>query len=199
MKKYIFSIFLLLMATSCQHIYRFKEADTLLFTHAPFVNPAIIKDLTISLADNEEAVTSINLESNNSNRYSCDISLTHHDDHAYPVVSMLKDRESFSYNLIGKTPDDINILITRDSGGSGVYTELMLVKIETDNFLKWYNNALCLSTRNIIKRIGSIELGDRYDGFIQLIGNDLHIGHDINGISGIASSDLVIKINGEGL
>jgi hypothetical protein len=170
------------------------------FSSPPYINPAIVKDLQTWLSDTEEQVVAINLETNKSNRYSVTTYIRSTDSH--PVIVMKEPISSttrksyFSYQLIGKTPDGIHVLLLKSSGGgSGIFTSLMLVELVEEQGLALTGNTMVFSRpRKLIKRLGSIELGDRYDGTIRLENRTLHIEADRNEFSGVISKSLAINI-----
>lgn len=173
------------------------------FDKKPFVPPRIIEDLSPWISDKGEQVVAINLmESVAANRYFGDIKTTG----TYrPFVFYEKDCEApctmgpprFGYRLIGTTPTGITALFTESSGeGSGAFRSIVLVTLEKDKGLSLDKNNRTLTLdrpRWLIKKLGEIPLGDRYDGKITLHGATLKIGKDENPHSaGIFTKETVI-------
>lgn len=173
---------------------------TLSFSSSPYISPAIVKDMQTWLSDTEEQVVTINLETNKSNRYSATTYIRTTDGH--PVIVMKEPISSttrksyFSYQLVGKTSDGIHVLLLKSNGGgSGVFTSLMLVELFEEQGLALNGNTMVFNRpRKLIKRLGSIELGDRYEGEIKLENRVLHIEADRNEFSGVISKPLAINI-----
>jgi hypothetical protein len=175
--------------------------NSLYFDKEPFINPKIIDDLTTSLADTGNQVVAIDLfAAQNSNRYYCEPKIEHIRNKNPYVSYQDKDGENFRYQLVGKV-NNIYVLRTYEYGqGSGVFEELLFVKFENEKFLSYYLNTPSLklsAERFVIKKLGSINLGDRYDGWIKIKGDRLFMGKDRNKFAGVIKEDTVIKMNCE--
>lgn len=174
--------------------------NALSFDKEPFINPKIIHDLTTWLADTGNQVVAIDLlDAQNSNRYFCELKIEHIRN-KNPIISYQdEDGETFAYQLIGKTETNIYVLRTCEYGqGSGVFEELLFVKLEKEKFINYSPNTASLnltSERLVIKKLGSIPLGDRYDGEIKIEGDKLFIEKDENNFSGVFNKDTVIKLD----
>lgn len=73
----------------------------------------------------------------------------------------------------------------------------MLIAIEKDKKLSYRREQAVLELGNdrlVIKKLGAISLGDRYNGRLEVKGNYLHIGKDQSGHAGIFKEDSVIRI-----
>jgi hypothetical protein len=163
------------------------------FTREPFINPKIIEDISTALSDEGDQVVAINLtESQESNRYSETI-ISRWQDSEHPFVGYKGEKSeydsrppAFSYQYIGTIDSNIYVLRTSDGGGgSGIFENLILVTIEKDYGLgsyfgdNNYKDTISLDhERTLIKKIGEIPLGDRFQGELQVKGNKIFIGND---------------------
>jgi uncharacterized protein len=179
------------------------------FTKAPFINPKIINDLATELSDEGDQVLAINLtDSETSNRYACDVKVAK-TGNRYPYVYSQdpvegSDRPAeFGYRYVGRTTTGIDVLFTSESGGgSGVFEGLMLVRLSEESgapsFEPTSGSAQTLTFRKkrlLIKKVGEIGLGDRWDGILTVNGNEISIGKDTGALSGVeAAPARVVKI-----
>jgi hypothetical protein len=175
------------------------------FDRAPFVPPRIIEDLSPWESDKGEQVVAVNiLESVGSNRYFGDLKTI---GTGKPFVFYEKECDSpcsmgapgFGYWLIGTTPSGVTVLFTESSGGgTGRFRSLLFVSLENDKALSFNTstNSLALDrVRLILKKLGEITLGDRYEGDITLHDNTLKIGKDRYPQSaGLFTKDKIISI-----
>jgi uncharacterized protein len=180
------------------------------FTAAPFVSPRIVNELSTWISDHGDQVVAINLiDSQGSNRYFGDVETRR--DGAGTYVSYRtpgdepgeRDAE-FGYTHVGRTAAGIDVLRTRDSGGgSGVFEGLLLVKLErseTGGELRPTGGKTQTFTFKkpllLLRRLGEIGLGDRWDGDIKVTGDQIAIGKDRGPLSGVEPSKArVIKID----
>lgn len=73
-------------------------------------------------------------------------------------------------------------------GGSGNFSDLMFVKFEYDQGIDchWSKGVIGLKgMRILIKKLGQVALGDRWDGYLRVIGDCLYIGQDKGKFVGI--------------
>jgi hypothetical protein len=179
------------------------------FDKKPYIHPRIIEDLTTWISDSGEQVVAINLlESMNTNRYYGDIKesgkkppfIYYEKTGECKETGCLNGPPSFGYQFIGKSSSGVIVLLTESSGGgTGLFTNLLLVSVEKDKGLSYdqKNKMLRLNReRWLIKKLGDIALGDRYDGNISVKGDVLLIGKDKNSYpSGLFKKDTAIKID----
>jgi hypothetical protein len=95
------------------------------------------------------------------------------------------------------------VLFTEQSGGgSGRFRNLMLVTLEKDKALDYdeQNGVLRLTReRWLIRKLGEVPLGDRYDGKVTVSGNSLLISADKhNPTAGVVDKDKVIRLEMSG-
>jgi uncharacterized protein len=179
------------------------------FTKAPFINPKIINDLATELSDEGDQVLAINLsDSETSNRYACDVKVAK-TGNRYPYVYSQdpvegSDRPAeFGYRYVGRTTTGLDVLFTSESGGgSGVFEGLMLVRLSEESgapsFEPTSGSVQTLTFRKkrlVIKKVGEIGLGDRWDGILTVSGNEISIGKDTGALSRVEEAPArVVKI-----
>jgi hypothetical protein len=146
------------------------------FCRSEFVSPLIVADLCGWISDVGDQVVAVNVTaSNESNRYfgAIDTSLT--DKH--PVVSAQSGEHRFSYQYLGCSFSGVHLLRTwSSSGGGGVFGSILLVTISTDVGIEVEPHGTAGVDRFIIKKIGDIPLGDRYEGNVKYVLGLLSIG-----------------------
>lgn len=189
---YLLAGFALCAATSLAFGGEPKQPG-LFFEHPPFIHPKIIEDLSTGVSDTGEQVVAINLvESTGSNRYFGKIESSGEErPFVYYEDKDVCNGESacpmgppfFGYRLVGVTLSGVNVLFTESSGGgSGRFRSLLLVTIEHGKGLTNYSKGIQVLRldrgRWLVKRIGEIMLGDRYEGDISVKGNSIYIGKD---------------------
>lgn len=193
------------------------EAPMLSFCRPPFVNPLIVKDLMSWISDSGDQVVAINLlDANDSNRYSVAIETASPGKLAprHPsVISRVestegtkKITETFGYQYVGLTKSGVHVLSTWESGGGTmVASHLLFVTVEEDFGLTDVpatakNGTLRLDRRRLLlRKLGEVALGDRWDGDLRVDGNKILVGHDQGHFSGDHSSpynpeDVVLKL-----
>jgi len=137
------------------------------FINSEFINPKILGDLSGWISDTGDQIVSINIsESNKSNRYYGDISVDESD--GYPLVNSSHEEGWVSYQYIGSSFSGVHIIQTWSSGGgSGVFTNILLVTLSSDSSLESNGVSYTKKSRFVIKLVGSLPLGDRYQGKIK--------------------------------
>jgi len=148
-------------------LIRDLDATKYSFTSSEFINPKILDDLSGWLSDTGDQVVSINIaESNDSNRYFGDISVNKTDS-GYPVVTCTSDEGSVSYKYVGRSFSGLHIVqVWSNNGGTGIFCNVLLVTLSLDSALAYSDKEIRNRTRYVIKLIGSLPLGDRYEGEI---------------------------------
>jgi uncharacterized protein len=168
------------------------------FTRAPFVNPRIINDLSTWLSDDGEQVVAINLtEAQESNRYSGDVAtrqVVGRNPYVYfetPADDAGERGSEFGYRYIGRTAAGVDVLLTTQSGGgSGIFENLLVLRMEPDDHapsvISAGSNHETMTFRRkrlLLRKLGEIGLGDRWDGPLKIMGNDILIGKDTGPLS----------------
>lgn len=151
------------------------------FTSEKLINPKIIEDLDGWISDSGDEVTSINVtSSNNSNRYFNNKIVTEEAE-TNPIIKSINNNEYYAYQLIGKSINGVYILRTWScGGGSGVFNGLIFVIISEDSCVDLNFSKNQKIDRLVIKKIGRISLGDRYNGKIRYKCGLLSVGRDNN-------------------
>ena len=175
-------LFACLLLTACQPRAKPEPAPDLSSTAPPYLHPAIIHDLATWPSDTGDQVVAINLtDAQHSNRYFGEVQTETHDG-VSTLVSYLPDEGQFSYQYVGRTDDNVHVLrIDEASGGSATFVSLMFVTFARDHGLAGEPEAGRLTLnrpRLLIRKLGELPLGDRYDGQLKVEGNRLFIGKD---------------------
>jgi len=150
------------------------------FSRPEFIHPLIVRELLGWLSDPFETVTSIDLSAaNRSNRFYGEFSARDVTGRTW-VRWESEDRGTFSYSHIATSASGVHIVECHDGGGgSGVFGSVALLALECDRAL--VDEAVgSISTRQrvLLKTLGRIGLGDRYDGSISYQDGMLVIGPD---------------------
>ena len=156
------------------------------FVRDEFIHPLILKELLGWLSDTEETVAAVNLTAaNRSNRFFGESTPCHHDDGTLSV-RWQGGKESFTYTHIATSPSGIEMVRCSDwGGGSGVFGSVGLFYLEQDRAAEYVDKRLAepkrilTRERAIIKTLGSIPLGDRYEGKIAYRDGVLSVGPDV--------------------
>ena len=165
------------------------------FTRAPFVNPRILHEMGGWLSDTGDLVVAINLtDANDSNRFSTSGDEVEALQSAgrCPFVWWRKapeadgwSRESFGYRYIGMTDSGVLVLKTASSGGgSGTFMDLLFLAVERGHGIaddaEPEDGGVIRADRGriVLRKLGTIVLGDRWDGELRVRGNDLFLGRD---------------------
>jgi hypothetical protein len=103
----------------------------------------------------------------------------------------------FGYQYVGVTDSLVHILLTHERGdGTGVFTDLLFLTIEKDKGIScdWGEQIIHANTdRLLLKKLGALNLGDRWSGKLAVRGNDVFRGKDEGWFSqsnGIGGGDL---------
>lgn len=165
------------------------------FTRAPFVNPRILHEMGAWLSDTGDLVVAINLtDANDSNRFSTwgDEVEARESPGRCPFVWWRQapeadgwSRESFGYRYVGMTDSGVQVLETASSGGgSGTFVDLLFLAIERGHGIaadaEHEDGGVIRADRErvVLRKLGTIVLGDRWDGELRVRGNELFIGRD---------------------
>lgn len=154
------------------------------FSKSPYINPAIVELLNPWISDSEEQIMSVCLSQNRSNRFG-DFKISK-ETGTSPTVYTKNQGSYCSYQHIGKAGKVDIIMVRQSNGGTMVSTDLFFVHIEKQMTFAISGNTLRKSVPMwILRKVGSIPLGDRYRGNITLRDNVLHIPKDMNNFSGL--------------
>lgn len=135
------------------------------FINNEFINPRIIEDLIGWLSDIGNQVVTVNITgSNKSNRYFGEITVKD-SKNSYPLVTSSYGEGTFSYQYLGTSFSCVHLLQTWCSGGgSGVFCNIAMVTLSMDAVFEQNENVGEKISRFVVKLIGTIPLGDRYQG-----------------------------------
>lgn len=146
------------------------------FFSPEFINPKIIEDLEgwISdggdqewISDGGDQVVAINIMgSNSSNKYHGEVSVKKTKN--YPIICCNEGGAYFSYQYIGCSFNGIHMIRTWSwGGGSGVFGRIIFLIITLDRSIDSNSSGKIITRdRVVIKKVGNLPLGDRYDGNI---------------------------------
>ena len=150
------------------------------FVREEYIHPLVVRELLGWLSDHGETIVSVDLVSaNRSNRFFGDFSVREKN-HRIAVEWTTDRREFFRYSQIATSPSGVHIVQCWDcGGGSGVFTRIVMLALECDRALV-HDAAGAVSTRErvLLKTLGSLHLGDRYDGEVKYQNGSLVIGPD---------------------
>jgi hypothetical protein len=151
-------------AKPIKNLYHLKYS----FTNPGYINPAILDELRGWQSDSGNQVVAINLtDSNSSNRYFGEVNATpHHSEN--PIITFTHNETTVSYQYIGCSLTGVHIVkLVSNYGGSGWFHSLLLLTIAEDIGVNGLPDKLKRNERLSIKIVGSIALGDRYQGEIR--------------------------------
>jgi hypothetical protein len=135
------------------------------FLREEYIHPKIIKDLIGWISDTGQQIVSINLsDSNKSNRYFGQVTIREFNEKVF--IECDDNTEKFSYEYLGTSESGVHVLHTVDYGkGSGCFHYLVFVVLEQDEGIQYEeDDKPKLVNRPLIRMIGRICLGDRYEG-----------------------------------
>ena len=153
--------------TSKNQLIHVLETARYSFINSEFINPQILDDLVGWVSDSGEQIVSINIaEANKSNRYHGNVTIEPSD--GYPLVKSSSDDKWTSYKYIGKSFSGVHIVQTWSNyGGSVVLTNIILITLSSDSSLESDGINHTKKERFLIKLVGSLPLGDRYQGKVK--------------------------------
>ena len=83
----------------------------------------------------------------------------------------------FAYSYIGMTPTGVHVIETASNGGgTGIFCDLLFLEFQQDEVMTNQSYGIHKRDRVLLKCVGALGLGDRYDGEIRLTVNELIIG-----------------------
>jgi hypothetical protein len=149
------------------------------FDREPYVNPRIVEELNGTLADLHPSVVAIDLmAANASNRFPLDYTTR---DFNGTLVEYEREpgHGQFFYRHIARTLQGLDIVYCADSGGgSGTFVSLLFLKMRRDTAMDAMKEGGSERERVLLEMVGSVALGDRYDGKIEYADGVLTIGPD---------------------
>ena len=170
----------------------FYCANTFFSWNGQPIHPKIIEDLTTWLSDSGEQVIAINLsDSQDSNRYCCEKDINLKESDGRFLVEYREEGASFGYIHIGQADSGVHVLRIWSSGsGSGIFNNVMLLSVTEGSSIRFEGSNWRLSAYPVVlTKLGSITLGDRWNGTITIDGNTLVIGRNTDGVAGANNSN----------
>lgn len=150
------------------------------FTREEFIHPLIIRELLGWISDSTETICSVDIASSNrSNRFYGEFVTADRDGKSW-IKWKGSNGEFFMYSHISTSPSGVEMVECYDcGGGSGVFGSVGLFCLECDRALEeGIGRNMFTRERVILKSLGSIRLGDRYDGEIKYEDGFLVVGPD---------------------
>jgi uncharacterized protein len=151
------------------------------------INPRMLNDLLPWLSDTLPGPVAVDLQGGN-NRYDAEITVPEKGI-VRAVWKEEKDELSFQYQHLGFLANGMHVIKTlANSGGSGTFTDLLLVKFLVD---AEYGDGGMLRSRLVMIRTGAFSLGAGYNGSIKVQPNQISIGPGGAGIRENAKTEVI--------
>jgi len=151
------------------------------FQHQTLINPLLLKDLVGWISDNGRQIASIDIAgSNSSNRYFGEVLVREFEGRIFVEVQEEGGRETFGYEYLGTSESGIHVVHAYDqTGGSATFHWILLLQIEESSVLM-YEDKINVKTEKtpVLKLIGRLSLGDRYNGNVSMERGVIQIGKD---------------------
>ena len=165
------------------------------FNGPSFIPPALVRELIGWISDSGQEIVAVDIDrAIGSNRFDFpQVSKTRiHDDKQWVDWSRWRDsgqskeRESFGYRHVGTSPSGIEMLLCYEcTGGTAYFYSVVLLCFEDDSTLdisisgserEGYRRIVSTCKRTLLKIVGYIALGDRYEGKVEYRNGFLTIG-----------------------
>jgi HNH endonuclease len=160
-----------------------------------FIHPLIVRELLGWLSDRTATVVAVDLTSaNRSNHFFGKFNHGVRNGRTWVKWSG-ENGESFSYVYIATSPSGIRMVECHDcTGGTGIFGRVALFSLERDQSIEQDVERVSSRPRILLKTLGSIGLGDRYDGEITYSNGFLNIGPDHGWYNRGESASKVLRI-----
>ncbi|MBI5058032.1 MAG: hypothetical protein HZB61_15590 [Nitrospirae bacterium] len=147
------------------------------FNAEPFIHPKIIEQLSGWLSDSASDIVAIDISAAmKSNKYKDPVTTKILNNEKWVISKNVEDMMMFGYKYIGASPSGIQSLLTiENGGGTGTFYNVVFVVFQIDSFVD-FSNISERRDRILIKGIGQVSLGDRYDGEISFKDGILIVG-----------------------
>ncbi|WP_444890990.1 hypothetical protein [Microbulbifer sp. DLAB2-AA] len=156
------------------------EAHGYSFQKETLINPLLLKDFVGCFSDSGRQIASIDISgANSSNRYFGEIVERVSGERKYIEVSSDDDRELFGYEYLGTSESGIHVIHAYYStSGSATFHWLLLLQIEESSILEYEDKTPEKKTTPVLKLVGRISLGDRYNGSVAMERGIIRISKD---------------------
>jgi hypothetical protein len=166
-----------------QDVGRYWKQLKYAFDRPEYVHPRIVHELAGWISDSSETVTSIDLTAaNESNRFFGDVRQLTIGDAKWVRHDERDGGGWFAYRYVGTSPSGIHVLHCREStGGSGVFNTVMFLVLGGEDALMQTAatpDGLAVRQRLTVTTLGTLPLGDRYEGEVTYDQDVLTIGAD---------------------
>ena len=151
------------------------------------INPRMLSDLLPLLSDTLPGPVAVDIEGG-SNRYFAEISAPEKGA-VRATWSEGTEEQIFQYQHLGVLANNMHVIKTlANSGGSGTFFDLLLVKFISDTE---YTDGGALRSRLIMLRTGAFTLGAGYNGSIKVEPSQISIGPGGSGIRENAKTEVI--------
>ena len=165
------------------------------FTGPNFIPPPLVRELTGWISDSGQEIVAVDIDhAIGSNRFDFleGFKTRIHDDEQWVDWSQWCDsgqsKEFFNYRHIATSPSGIEMLLCCEcTGGTSYFYSVVLLCFEDDSTLdtaisgsgsEGYRRIVTTRKRTLLKIVGDIALGDRYEGKVEYKNGFLTIGPD---------------------
>ena len=138
------------------------------------IAPKAVNDLTAWDSDQFPGPVAVDLEANDSNRYSGDV-----ERNANWFMTRWQDEESkssFGYQYVGRLANGFHVLHTaKNDGGSGTFESLLLVKFSAEGAYAEDKAGIKIGYRVVLHQVGELALGDRSGAELKVKGSSVFV------------------------
>ncbi|MFZ5776173.1 MAG: lysozyme inhibitor LprI family protein [Thermodesulfobacteriota bacterium] len=164
-----------------------REANERFSFQGKPINPRMLEELLPWLSDNLPGPVAVDL-AGGENRYFAEINALQKGG-VRAVWDEGNEQHSCQYQHLGRLANGMHVVrIAAQSGGSGIFTDLLLVRFLVD---AEYGDGGMRRNRLLMMRAGSFPLGDRYDGAIAVQADTISIGPGGGGLRAGAKTEVI--------
>lgn len=148
------------------------------FTGEPYIHPRVIEELRGWLSDSDSDIAAIDVASAlESNKYRDPIRVQSYEHELWVEAIDQIHKSSFSYRFLGRSPAGVHAIVTTENGGgSGTFFTVMFLVFQLDQYIDLDETKPEVRDRILLKCVGKLSLGDRYDGDLRFDNGRLFIG-----------------------
>ncbi|WP_157198228.1 hypothetical protein [Methylomonas sp. DH-1] len=150
------------------------------FQGKTLINPLLLKDLVGWVSDTGRQIVSIDISgSNSSNRYLGEILVREFEGKRFVEVEEVESREVFGYEYLGTSESGIHVVHAyHQTTGSATFNWVLLLQIEESSVLEYEDSNPKKERTPILKLVGRLSLGDRYNGKVSMERGTIRISKD---------------------